>query len=66
MIKEVDLFGIYLPPMMAYAAAAALVWFVLSRSLSFIGFYRFVWHPALFNTALYVLILSAFVSVVFR
>jgi len=66
MIKEIDLFGIYVPPMVAYAAAAALVWFVLSRGLSRSGFYRFVWHPALFNTALYVLILSVFVSVVFR
>ena len=28
-----------------------------SSTLGAIGFYRFVWHPALFDTALYVLLL---------
>ncbi len=66
MIKEVDLFGIYVPPMFAYAAAAAVIWIVLRRVLDGIGFYRFVWHPALFNVALYVFVLSVCVSFVFR
>lgn len=66
MIKEVDLFGIYVPPMFAYAAVAAVIWIVLRRVLGAIGFYRLVWHPALFNVALYVLVLSVCVSLVFR
>jgi protein AaeX len=66
MIKEIDLFGVFLPPMFAYGAAALLVWYVLRRSFAWIGLYRFVWHPALFNTALYVLILAVCVSVVFH
>lgn len=66
MIKEVDLFGIYVPPMFAYAAVAAVIWIVLRRVLGGIGFYRLVWHPALFNVALYVLVLSVCVSLVFR
>jgi len=66
MIKEIDLFGIYLPPMLAYAAAAALIWLVLRQCLAWAGVYRLVWHPALFNTALYVLVLSFCVTLVFR
>ena len=66
MIKEVDLFGIYVPPMFAYAAAAAVIWIALRWALSGIGFYRLVWHQALFNVALYVLVLSVCVSFVFR
>lgn len=66
MIKEVDLFGVYVPPMFAFAAAAAVLWIALRWVLAGIGFYRFVWHPALFNVALYVLVLSVCVSFVFR
>ncbi|WP_414475416.1 DUF1656 domain-containing protein [Microvirga sp. M2] len=66
MIKEIDLFGVFLPPMFGYAAAAALIWLVLRKCLAWSGAYRLVWHPALFNTALYILILSFCVTVVFR
>jgi protein AaeX len=66
MIKEIDLFGVFVPPMFAYAAAAGLVWFILRKGLVATDFYRFVWHPALFNAALYVLILAGLVALVFR
>ena len=66
MIKEVDLFGIYLPPLFVYGLGALSIWYVLRRGLAWAGLYRFVWHPALFNTALYVLVLALCVLVVFR
>ncbi|MBF9234272.1 DUF1656 domain-containing protein [Microvirga alba] len=66
MIKEIDLFGVFVPPILAYAALAGVLWFGVSTSLGWAGFYRFVWHPALFNTALYVLILAGCVFIVFR
>jgi hypothetical protein len=66
MIKEFDLFGVYLPPILAFAAAAALIWLLVRRCLAWAGTYRFVWHPALFNTSLYVLILSLCITIVFR
>lgn len=66
MIKEIDLFGVFLPPLLAYAAFAYAIWFVVRRILGFAGLYGVVWHPALFGTALYVLILSALVLVAFR
>jgi hypothetical protein len=66
MIREIDLFGVYLPPMLAYAAGTAVLWLLLRRLISSAGFYRFVWHPPLFNAALFVLILAVIVVIVFR
>lgn len=61
MIKEINLGGILLPPLMGYALAASFLWLVLRFGLTRAGFYRFVWHPPLFNTALYVILLSIIV-----
>ena len=61
MIKEINLGGILLPPLMGYALAASLLWLVLRFGLTRASFYRFVWHPPLFNTALYVILLSIIV-----
>lgn len=61
MIKEISLDGIFLPPLIGYLAGAAAVWYLLRYLLGRIGFYRLVWHPPLFNTALYVILLSVFV-----
>lgn len=62
MIKEINLDGIYLPPLLGYLAGTAVLWYVLRYLLTRLGAYRFVWHPPLFNTALYVMLLSAFVA----
>ena len=61
MIKEIDLFGVFLPPLLLYAAIAAVLWQPVRLILERIGFYRFVWHPALFNVAAYMAVLSAVV-----
>jgi protein AaeX len=62
MIKEIDIGGVYLPPLLGYLAGAALAWYVLRFLFEQFGVYRFVWHPPLFNTALYVILLSGFVA----
>ena len=62
MIKEINLDGIYLPPLLGCLVGTAVLWYVLRYLLNRIGVYRFVWHPPLFNTALYVMLLSAFVA----
>jgi hypothetical protein len=62
MIKEINLDGIYLPPLLGYLVGTAVLWYVLRYLLNRIGVYRYVWHPPLFNTALYVMLLSAFVA----
>lgn len=58
MIKEINFAGVLLPPLMGYALAAALLWLAARFALSRTGLYRFIWHPPLFNTALYVILLS--------
>lgn len=61
MIKEIAIGGVLFAPMMGYALAAAIVWLGLRYAIQRLNLYRFVWHPPLFNTALYVIILTAFV-----
>lgn len=62
MIKEVDILGVYVPPLLLYAGAAMLLWQPLRLALERAGFYRFVWHPALFNLCAYVVLLAALVA----
>jgi len=62
MIKEINLDGIYLPPLLGYLVGTAALWYLVRYLLDRLGVYRFVWHPPLFNTALYVMLLSAFVA----
>jgi hypothetical protein len=62
MIKEISLGGVYLPPMLGYLLGTTLAWWLLRYAIGQLGLYRFVWHPPLFNAALYVILLSAFVT----
>lgn len=62
MIKELNLAGVFLAPMLLYVVVSGGVWYALRAALGQIGAYRFIWHPALFNTALFVIILAAVVA----
>ena len=59
MIGEVSLFGLYVPPLLLLMLPALVV----SRLLGFVfartGFYRLVWHPALFDLSLFVIVLGS-------
>ena len=57
MIGEASFYGLYLPWLMLLCVATLGVQWLARRALGAIGFYRWVWHPALFDTALYVLLL---------
>ena len=59
MIGEASFYGLYLPWIMVLALAALLVLWGVRRLLAATGAYRWVWHPALFDMALYLLLLSA-------
>ena len=61
MIKEIGFAGVLFPPLLGYMAVTALLWYALKYLLNRFGLYRYVWHPPLFNTALYVMLLSALV-----
>lgn len=61
MLKEVDIAGIYLPPMALYLAVAVVIFLVLRRGLDWIGAGRLLWHRPLCDLALFVSILSLLV-----
>ena len=58
MIRELNIAGIYMAPIVLYAMVALPIFLVLRTILARAGFWRLVWHPALFETALYLSILS--------
>ena len=55
---EIDLFGVYVSPFAAMMLVAAGATALLLRVLDRLGLTRNVWHPALFDAALYVIVLS--------
>jgi len=60
-IREVDVFGIYVAPIAVLMLAAWLLLVLIQRLADLLGLADKVWHPALFNAALYLILLSALV-----
>jgi len=62
MIAEINFDGMYFPTLLLLA----LVSFFLTRVLVFVlaktGLYRWVWHPALFDFSLFIVVLTACTS----
>lgn len=54
MIGQLDLYGVFLPGLSALALGAYGLFRIMTPLLARIGFYRAVWHPSLFNLALYI------------
>jgi protein AaeX len=57
-IGELDIYGVYVPIFVAVAVVAFLLQIVLKRVLDACGLYRFLWHRALFDLAIYVILLG--------
>jgi protein AaeX len=57
-IGEFDIYGVYFPVFVVFAAVAFLIQLALKRLLDAVGFYRFVWHRPLFDLAIYVILLG--------
>jgi len=57
MIGELSFYGLYMPWLLLLCGVALLAQWFARRLLGALGLYRWVWHPALFDTALYVLLL---------
>ena len=56
MIAEINLGGVYLSSYVVIALAAFAVTAVLRKLLGLSGLYRRIWHPALFDAALFILV----------
>jgi hypothetical protein len=61
MNPEISLFGVFLPSILVCALIAYPIATLIARGLAAAGFYRFVWHPALFNLSLFVCLLGGLV-----
>ena len=63
---EVDLFGVYVAPISVMMVGAWFVTMVLRRVGGRFGLLAYVWHPALFVFAVYIIVLSSIVLVISR
>ena len=63
---EIDLFGVYVAPISLMMVAAWLVTIALRRVASRSGLLRYVWHPALFVFAVYIIVLSSWTVIIAR
>lgn len=62
MIGEADLDGVFISAVLISAVIALGLAFLLRRLLALVGAYRLIWHPALFDTALFVILWAAVVA----
>ena len=58
---EINLFGVYVAPISIMIIEAWLITIVLRRVADRWGLLRYVWHPALFVFAIYIIVLSSFI-----
>ena len=63
---EIDLLGVYVAPISVLMIAAWPVAILVRRIASRSGLLRYVWHPALFDFAVYMIVLSSIVLVIAR
>ena len=56
---EINIGGVYVPAALVWAGAAFVVSILIERFLGWTGFYRLVWHRALFDLALFVILWGA-------
>jgi hypothetical protein len=58
---QLDLFGVIVPSFLLWAVVAYALARVASKLFARTGLYRHVWHPALFDFALYVCLVASLV-----
>ena len=58
MSGEIDIYGVYVPNLLALMVATLLVSLAVRRVLAFLGVYALVWHRGLFDIALYIVLLQ--------
>jgi protein AaeX len=61
---EINLFGVYVAPISVMMVAAWFITIALRRFATRFGLLRYVWHPALFVFAVYIVVLSSMVLVI--
>jgi hypothetical protein len=62
MIGEFNLYGVFIPSLMAWSVVAAALTALIRGVLRLAGAYRLIWHPALFDLALFVIVLGGVIT----
>jgi hypothetical protein len=63
---DINLFGVYVAPISLMMLAAWAVLIAIRRVADRFGLLHYVWHPALFVLAMYMIVLSSIVLIVAR
>ncbi|MEP9592883.1 DUF1656 domain-containing protein [Xanthomonas euvesicatoria] len=58
MYGKFSLYGVFVPTLLALMTLAYLLNSSIAALLTRAGAYRYIWHPALFNLALYIALLG--------
>ncbi len=66
MPAEIDIYGVYVPGFFGLMLAAYICTSVIRRVAGRTGLYALVWHRALFDLAVYVLVLGAFFALALK
>jgi hypothetical protein len=59
MIGEIDLHGVLVTPLLVWMSVAYVLSVPVRKALSWIGLYRLVWHRALFDVSLLIVLTGA-------
>jgi len=62
MIPEIDIDGIFLSTLVPTAIAALFLTWCLRKLLAGAGAYRSIWHPALFDAALFLILWAVVIA----
>jgi hypothetical protein len=58
---ELDLFGVIVPSLLLWSVLAYLLARIVSKLIARAGLYRRIWHPALFDFALFICLVTGLV-----
>jgi hypothetical protein len=64
--SEINLLGVYVAPISVIMAVAWILLLVVRRIVVRAGLSQYVWHPALFSLAVYVILVSSIVLFIAR
>jgi hypothetical protein len=65
-LSEINLLGVYVAPISVVMAVAWILLLITRRLVVRVGLSEYVWHPALFSLAIYVIFLSSIVLFIAR
>ena len=63
---EINLFGVYVAPISVMMVVAWFITIAVRRIANRFGLLRYVWHPALFLFAIYIIVLSSWILIAAR